>query len=137
MLSYYKVSPKSIVRSTLHFDALGMQNKIVTLLYGPMTAQQQTHTKQKCRIRPNFVMRAIEWLVENNDEWKDRNINMHNIRQTLRQPAVVNDSCVADAMDSNIESTEKFEVYFPDGAMTELNGGQESLSKFQDLVAQL
>ena len=60
-----------------------MQNKIVTLLYGPMTAQQQTCAKQKCRIRPDFVMRAIEWLVENNDEWKDRNINMHNIRQTL------------------------------------------------------
>ena len=113
-----------------------MQNKIVTLLCGPMTAQQQTHAKQKCKIHPDFVMRAIEWLVENNDEWKDRNINMHNIRQTLRQPALVNDSCVEDAMDSNIESTETFEVYFPDGTMTELNGGQESLSKFQDLVAQ-
>ena len=113
-----------------------MQNKIVTLLYGPMTAQQQTCAKQKCRIRPDFVMRAIEWLVENNDEWKDRNINMHNIRQTLRQPALVDDSCVEDAMDSNIESTETFKVYFPDGTMTELNGGQESLSKFQDLVVQ-
>ena len=113
-----------------------MQSKIVTLLYGPMTAQQQVHAKQKCRIHPNFVMRAIEWLVENNDEWKDRNINMHSIRKTLRQPALVNDSHVEDAMDSNIESTETFEVYFPDGTMTELNGGQESLSKFQDLVAQ-
>ena len=39
-------------------------------------------------------------------------------------------------MDSNIESTETFDVYFPDGTMTELNGGQESLSKFQDLVVQ-
>ena len=97
-----------------------MQNKIVTLLYGPMTAHQQTCAKQKCKIRPDFVMRAIEWLVENNDEWKDRNINMHNIRQTLRQPALVDDSCVEDAMDSNIESTETFKVYFPDGTMTEL-----------------
>ena len=113
-----------------------MQNKIVTLLYEPMTAQQQTHANQQCRIHPNFVMRAIEWLVEYNDEWKDRNINMHNIRQTLRQLALVNDSCVEDAMDSNIENTETFEVYFPDGTMTELNGGQESLSKFQDLVVQ-
>ena len=61
---------------------------------------------------------------------------MHNIRQTLRQPALVDDSCVEDAMDSNIESTETFEVYFPDRTMTELNDGQESLSKFQDLVVQ-
>ena len=113
MLSYYKVSPKSIVRSTLHFEALGMQNKIVTLLYGPMTAQQQTCAKQKCRIRPDSVMRAIEWLVENNDEWKDRNINLQNIRQTLSQPALVDDSHVEDAMDSNIESTETFESVLP------------------------
>ena len=61
---------------------------------------------------------------------------MHNIRQTLSQPALVNDSCVEDAMDSNIESTETFEVYFPDGTMTELNDGQESLSNFQDLLVQ-
>jgi hypothetical protein len=35
---------------------------------------------------------------------------------------------------NNIENTESFQVFFPDGTMSSLTGGQESLLKFQELV---
>jgi hypothetical protein len=35
---------------------------------------------------------------------------------------------------NNIESTESFQVFFPDGTMSSLMGGQESVLKFQELV---
>ena len=40
VLSYYKVEMESIARSALYFEIVGMEKHIVTLLYGPMTAEQ-------------------------------------------------------------------------------------------------
>ena len=34
-----KVEMESIARSALHFEIVGMEKHIVTLLYGPMTAE--------------------------------------------------------------------------------------------------
>ena len=34
---------------------------------------------------------------------------------------------------SNIESTESFKVFFPNGSMTSLNNGQNNVDEFQDL----
>ena len=74
VLSYYKVEMESIARSTLHFEIVGMEKHIVTLLYGPMTAEQKSTVKQKSTICPNHVLRALKWLVQYNTEWKERNI---------------------------------------------------------------
>ena len=71
VLSYYKVEMESIARSALHFEIVGMEKHIVTLLYGPMTAEQKSTVKQKSTIRPNHVLRALKWLVQYNFEWKE------------------------------------------------------------------
>ena len=71
VLSYYKVEMESIARSALHFEIVGMEKHIVTLLYGPMTAEQKSTVKQKSTIRPNHVLRALKWLVQYNSEWKE------------------------------------------------------------------
>ena len=47
VLSYYKVEIERIARRTLHFEIVGMEKHIVTLLYGPMTAEQKSTVKQK------------------------------------------------------------------------------------------
>ena len=39
-----------------------------------------------------------------------------------------------DATASNVESTETFEVFFPDGTASTLTGGQEKLDRFKELV---
>ena len=50
VLSYYKVEMESIARSALHFEIVGMEKQIVTLLYGPMTAEQKSTVQQKSTI---------------------------------------------------------------------------------------
>ena len=66
VLSFYKVEMESIARSALHCEILGMEKHIVTLLYGPMTAEQKSTVKQKSTIQPYHVLRALKWLVQYN-----------------------------------------------------------------------
>ena len=47
---------ESIARSALHFEIVGMEKHIVTLLYGPMTAEQKSTVEQKSTIQPHHVL---------------------------------------------------------------------------------
>jgi hypothetical protein len=79
----------------------------------------------------------MQWLLENNEEWKKREINLEIIRQNLQCPTLVDNSITVDGTNNennNIESTESFHVFFPDGTMSTLTGGQESIDKFRELV---
>ena len=60
-MSYYKVEMESIARSALHFEIVGMEKHIVTLLYGPVT--EKSTVKQKSTIQPHHVLRALKWLI--------------------------------------------------------------------------
>ena len=129
VLSYYKVEMESIARSALHFEIVGMEKHIVTLLYGPMTAEQKSTVKHKSTIRPNHVLRALKWLVQYNSEWKERNINLSKIRESFQQPVVIDSTYAVTSEDSNVETTESFESPPPpppppDGSMTELTGAK-------------
>ena len=63
VLSYYKVEMDSIGRSALHVEIGGMEKHIVTLLYGPMTAEQKSTVKQKSTVLPPHVLRALKCLI--------------------------------------------------------------------------
>ena len=63
VLSYYKVERESIARSALHFEIVGMEKHIVSLLYGLMTGEQKSTVKQKSKIWPHHVLRALRWLI--------------------------------------------------------------------------
>ena len=62
-MSYYKVEMDSIARSALKVEIVGMEKHIVTLLYGPMTAEQKSTVKQKSTIWPPHVLRALKCLI--------------------------------------------------------------------------
>ena len=66
------------------------------------------------------------------------NINLDEVREQLRNPVLIDQSRevqgIEDGSASNIESTETFKVFFPDGAATSVTGGQENLKQFQELV---
>ena len=62
-MSYYKVEMESIGRIALHFEIVGMEKHIVTLLYGPTTAEQKSTVKQKSTIQPHHVVRVLKWLI--------------------------------------------------------------------------
>ena len=112
VLSYYIVEMESIGRSALHFEIVGMEKHIVTLLYGPMTAEQKSTVKQKSTIRPNHVLRALKCLIQYNTEWKEQNINLSKIRDSLQQPVVIDSTYAVTSEDSNVETTEALR-FFP------------------------
>ena len=137
-LSYYKVNISSIARTVAQFDVLGLNKDIVLILHGKLTAEQKRKAREKNKVRPQNVLIAVEWLLLNNEEWRIRDINMDDLRQQLRNPLLIDQSTEVmgdqDTESSNIESTESFEVYFPDGSVSSTTGGQEELQKFQELV---
>ena len=140
-LSYYKVNIDSIAHAVTHFDVLGLTNNVVVMLYGQMTANQRQIAQQKNRIRTSYVLTALQWLISNNEEWKQRNLNLDEIRRSLRNPVLIDNSKTVQSADNdnvvnsnNIESSESFQVFFSDGTMSTPTGGQASLEKFQQLV---
>ena len=110
-MSYYKVEMESIARSALHFEIVGMEKHIVTLLYGPMTAEQKSTAKQKSTIQPHHVVRALECLIQYNSEWKEQNINLSKIRESLKQPVDIDSIYAVTSENSNVETTESFEAF--------------------------
>ena len=50
---------ESIARIALHFEIVGMEKHIVTLLYGPMTAEQKSTVEQKSTTQPHHILRAL------------------------------------------------------------------------------
>ena len=55
----------------LNYEIVGMEKCSVTLLYGPMTAEQKSTVKQKSTIQPHHILRALKWLIQYNSEWKE------------------------------------------------------------------
>ena len=135
-LSYYKVQFESIVRSALHFEALGLTNTVVVLLYGRFTQEQYNKAKKKNKIRPDCILEALKWLMTNNNEWQKENIDLEKIREKLQDPTLIDNANIEynSENNNNIEQTETFEVFFPDGTVSALQGGQENIDKFKELM---
>ena len=70
-LIMYRAKERSIVRATSQLESLGLCQHVVVLVGGNMTHSQQEKAKVKARIRPDKIMKAIEWLVENHPKWQD------------------------------------------------------------------
>ena len=127
----------SIVRSVMHFDVLNLTNNIVVMLYGSMTPEQKRIARRKNRIRPDKVLCAMQWLVLNHNEWRTSNIDLNAVRDSLRNPVLIDNSMVAEVGETNnnnIERTETFQVFFPDGTVSSTTGGQGDISQFQSMV---
>jgi len=120
----------------MHLDVLGMHENIVVILYGKMTPDQKKNARRNSKVRVGKVLNALSWLLANNEEWKQKNIDLNDVRAKLRSPVLIDNSRTDTGEDSNVESTETFKVFFPDGTMSETNGGQANLDRFKDLVRQ-
>ena len=139
-LSYYKVKIESIARAVESFVVSGLTDNIVIVYFGTMTAAQKKRAKSKHCVRTAKVLRAMEWLMLSNEQWRRYNIDLNEVRNSLKQPVVIDDSitvpgALSQIVRHNIEDTDTFQVYFPDGTMSPLSGGQHSTEKFTKLVA--
>ena len=135
-LSYYKVDINSIVRSVTHFEVLNMTSNIVVMLYGRMTPEQKRRAARKNQIRVSKVLSAMQWLLLYNEEWKKLDIDLDQVRESLRNPTLIDNSRLEESNPaaSNIEISESFQVFFPDGTVSPTTGGQNNLSEFQEMI---
>ena len=142
-LSYYRVNIESIVETVTHFDLIGLTENIGIFYFGNMTKQQKERARKRSMIRPNKVIDAMRWLLIHNSEWSSRNIDLTMVRNKLMTyRPVIYDNCVEvssrnndnDTSGCNIESTESFQVFFPDGRMSSTTGGQLRIEEFKELI---
>jgi hypothetical protein len=63
-------------------------------------------------------------------------ISLDTIRQKLVNPIVVDNSIseLGSEENNNIKTIESFQVFFPDGSMSLVSGGQESVEKFNEIL---
>jgi len=51
-----------------------MSRDVVVILHGNMMPEQQRRAHEKNKMHVQHVLTVLEWLVENNKEWKLRNM---------------------------------------------------------------
>ena len=137
-LSYYKISKENIVRAAAHFETLKLNCNVIVMLYGNMTPTQYKKAKNKSYIRPEYVVRAIKWLMINNIEWKNLQQHFYRIIAALQDPIFIDNAnqqaSTTMENDQSIENTETFQIHYPDGSISMMTGGQEKIDDFQELV---
>ena len=68
--------------------AAGLKGKIVVVLCGPFTSTQRALVKRKYNVNAEKVIRAFEWLKQNNHYYEDLNIPEDS---SLMQPLIIED----------------------------------------------
>ena len=138
-LSYYKISKDSIMQCAAHLEGLQLNNNVIVLLYGQMTDAQYLNAKKKSKIRTNYIINAVRWLMLYNHEWLHIQSRFNDIVSALQKPIVVDRSrtITTDQDETNccsVQNTETFQVFYPDGTVSTLTGGQERIDDFQEIV---
>ena len=135
-LAYYEVDVQSRARGVGQLSALGA--KIVVLMNGKMTKTQKKKAHENSKIRVEKLMEALLWLRDNNRNWRGVDVLAWKRRFEQQKPTVVDKAHEIDdsedAQQANIEVTEKFCVYFPDGTFNEYNGGAKDFEEFRSIV---
>ena len=64
--------------------------------------------------------------MTNNNEWQKIDIDLEKIRENLKNSTLIDNANIEYNSENNnkIEQTETFEVFFPDGTVTALQGRQ-------------
>ena len=131
-LAFYKRNETSIANTACQLEILGLTDDgVKVILAGKMTKQQRKRAKEKTKIRPNMIIEAVRWLIENNREWQG--INLDALKEKLKDPILIMDDKadeVESVVGSNIENEEVFKVYFPDSDIDTTRGGQSSATEF-------
>ena len=71
------------------------------------------------------------WLCQNNDDWKAKHLNLDDIKSKLKQPKIIDASILVESQDNNVEITERFQVFFPDGTVNDCSNGQKNLEELK------
>ena len=56
--------------------------------------------KQK-KIRPNYILEALKWLITNNNEWQQIAIDLEKIRENLKNPTLIDNANIEYNAENN------------------------------------
>ena len=113
-----------------NIDKESNKKSITIILAGPFTKKQHALTMKRSKIRPQYVNEALHWL-------KTYNIQYHNINISdydTCTPVIIDESCVADTVNSNVEKVFEVSAVFPDPNEPTYNDGRTSWDKFTPRV---
>ena len=94
--------------------------------------------KKRSAFRTDKVITAVEWLCSNHKTWKK--IDFDEVREAVKdwKPIIIDESETINSSNdpehSNIEETESFSCYFPDGSVTNNSGGLDDPEEFKKIV---
>ena len=135
-LGFYQVEKDRIARGIGQLWSLGA--KVVVLLSGRMTFNQKKKAVENSQIRVEKLVAAVKWLEANNKTWEGTSIEEWRKRFAELKPIVIDKSKEednsTDPEDANIETTEKFCVYYPDGSFNMYTGGSGGYDDFKRIV---
>jgi Helitron helicase-like domain at N-terminus/PIF1-like helicase len=138
-LSYYKISPETITQTGAQLEGLGLNDHVVILLYGSLTKEQKKRVETKYEINTHRIILAIRWLLDHNINWIPFRSKYDKIIKQIKKPILYDDSTTAIStpelcFDKYIEHTDSFQVFYPDGTVSVLTGGQQNIDDFQEVV---
>ena len=139
-LSYYKVDTNTILTSIAHLQAV--QANIVVVVYGNVTQKQYKLAQQKRKIRVDKIVKAIQWLLQNNKQWKSMIVTRQDYDELINKirnttiPALNYNLHVTIDDDPVVESSELFHEYYPDDSIDKGTGGQINIQELKDIVHQ-
>ena len=138
VMSFFHVEEQKVASGLIQVEQMGLNNNIVILLTGKMTAEQwQKATAKGAGIRTEKCLAALEWLVDNHPKWKDINLQQLCDKFAGRMPVVVDNSKEVKSENANVETEEQFVCYVPDGTLDEQFGGFQDPEAFKQYVDQM
>jgi hypothetical protein len=131
-MTFMRVPEKQIINTAAQFSAMGLENTVVILLSGRMTPNQKKAASS--RIRVDKIVEAVTWLCTFHKNWQKHDLQTCVQHFANMVPNVVDRSHEVDSVLPNVEDTEVFSCYFPDGNMDEYRGGFQDIDSFKQFV---
>jgi hypothetical protein len=136
-LSFMKVRHQDVGKAVATMNEMGLNANVICLITGNMTPEQREKAKNRCEVRIDKVTEAVKWLICNNVRWKD--VDFEKLTEDIlkRMPVVIDRCKEVQSEDSNLEKSELFTCYYPDGAVSQETGGFLKADEFKELVKEM
>ena len=128
-MTFMRVQERATTRALAQLEAMGVSDYVVVLLNGKMTTSQKKRAENEIRV--DKLIAAVEWLIANNVNWSDADLEKYRKEFESKVPIIVDNSSEETSENENIERKELFTCYFPDGALDENLGGFDSREAFK------
>ena len=136
-LVFMRVKERQIAKAVTTLNCMGLNNNVVVLVSGKMTAAQKQRVKTKCTVRTEKLIAAVEWLIANNKAWKDVDIEELKREIVNFQPIVMDKSTTCKSTNANVEKEEVFTCYYPDSSNNAVSGGFDTPGAFKEFVKEM